>query len=126
MPATGPKGGLLPTSIRAGAAVSQYRAIKRGADMNTGILGTANAVIIGVSEDEQTNVGRPFRLAHRPGELVLVEAGAAVALDVSVASDATGRAVLATTGQNGFGITRQAATAAGDLITVELRPHTAP
>ncbi len=50
------------------------------------------------------------------GEL-LVEAGAAVAVGAPVESDAQGRAVPLTTGVQ-FGVARDAATAAGDIIRV--------
>jgi hypothetical protein len=95
----------------------------RGADANTAIPATANAVSLGIAEDHQQNVGRPFRVADRPGELTWGEAGAAFALDALLASDANGRLVTATTTQNVAAIARQAATALGDLVNVELPPR---
>ena len=48
---------------------------------------------------------------------ILVEAGAAIAVGAEVESDASGRAVTKTTGV-AFGVARDAAAAAGDIIRV--------
>ena len=48
---------------------------------------------------------------------ILVEAGAAIAAGAEVESDASGRAVTKTTGV-AFGVARDAAAAAGDIIRV--------
>jgi hypothetical protein len=121
----GPKGAILGTTYKAGAAITKARILKRGADKNTAILGTANAAPLGVAMDNQDEVGSAVLVAHRAGEMVQVESGAAVALDAAVASDATGRAVTATTGQLAIGYLREAATAAGELCVLELHRHTA-
>ncbi len=60
-------------------------------------------------------VGDPVAVATH-GEL-LVEAGAAVAVGDQVQADATSRAVTLSTGVP-FGVARDAATAAGDIIRV--------
>jgi hypothetical protein len=56
--------------------------------------------------------------------LTKMEAGAAVSVNVAITSDSTGRAVAATaaaaTSTYIHGIALEAATAAGDLITVQL------
>lgn len=120
MPAHGSKWALFGSSLLAGAAVVKGRAIKRGASVNYGIHGTAASVNLGIAMDSQDTVGKPFPFAHRPGEVVEAEAGAAVALDAPVTSDSAGRLVTATSGQAVTGYARQAATATGDLIAVEL------
>lgn len=117
----GAKGALQPSFLRAGAAITACRIIKRGADADHGIHATAAAQPVGISEEDMATVDKPFRIAHRPGELVRVEAGAAIALDAEVASDANGRAVTAVATNPVVGIARQAAAALGDLITVEIR-----
>lgn len=57
-----------------------------------------------------------------------IEAGAAVAKDVNVMSDAVGRGILATATNNVIGRTVTAATAAGQILEVELcdQPQVAP
>lgn len=122
MPANGPKGALFPTALRAGAAVSACRILKAGADQDHAIHATAVASIFtGISEEDQPTVDKPFRVAHRPGEIVRVEAGAAVAAGADLTSDANGRAVTAVSTNQIIGSAKNAATALGDLITVEIR-----
>ena len=120
MPTSGPKSALQPNTFLAGAAVVRYRAVKRGADENSVVPGTANSLNLGIAEDSQDTIGRSLRVADRPGEQVLGEVGAAVALDALLASDANGRLVTATTGQNVIAIARQAGAVLGDLISVEV------
>src|SRR4051812_37374417 len=120
MPASGPKTALFPNSYRAGAAIVRSRVMTRGADANTVVQAGANAVPIGIAEDNQQNVGRPLRVADRPGENTYGEAGAAFALDALLTSDANGRLVTAATTNNVAAIARQAAGALGDLVAVEI------
>lgn len=127
MPAPGPKGALQPTAYRAGAAVLANRMVKRGADADSVILNAAATTrSLGITEEPQATVGKPVRVAHRPGELVRVEAGAAFALDAFLTSDGTGRAVTAASGNQVTAIARQAALAAGDLVLCEITYMLAP
>jgi hypothetical protein len=112
----------LPEHLPRGAAITRGRVVMRGADANTAIPATANAVSLGIAEDHQQNVGRPFRVADRPGELTWGEAGAAFALDALLASDANGRLVTATTTQNVAAIARQAALLSAISSNVEIAP----
>ena len=122
MPAVGPKGALQPTAYRVGAAVLACRILKRGADVDHVIHATAvSSVPVGISEEDQPTVDKPVRVAHRPGELVRVEAGLAFAIDAELTSDATGRAVAAVATNQYVAISRGAALAAGDLVTCEIR-----
>jgi hypothetical protein len=122
MPAVGPKGALFPSAYRVGAAVISCRILKRGADKDHVIHNTAATIMgVGISEEDQATVDKPVRVAHRPGELVRVEAGAAFAADVEITSDATGRGVAAVSTNPYIAISREAALAAGDLVTVEIR-----
>lgn len=127
MPAPGPKGALFPTTYRAGAALTACRMVKRGADDSSAILNAAATTrSLGITEEDQPTVGKPCRIAHRPGEMIRVEAGAAIALDALLTSDATGRAVTAATGNQVTAIARQVAAAAGDLIVAEIAYLVAP
>src|SRR4051812_10146039 len=93
---TGPKGGLQPNTIIAGAVVTKGLQLKRGADQNTGIPNTAATIdSIAVTLDDQDTAGRTVLIADQPGENVLVRAGATFALDAKLTSDATGRSVTA-------------------------------
>ena len=116
----GPKGALMPSTFIAGAAISRATAVKRGADQNTVVVATANSRNIGIATDDQDTIGRTISVAHRPVELVEGRASAAIALDAYVTSDAVGKMITATTGQLALGIARQAATAADQLIPIEL------
>jgi hypothetical protein len=77
---------------------------------------TMNAIANGITGDVQTK-GK-----------ATIEAGAAVAKNVNVMSDAQGRAILATSTNNVMGRTVVAATAAGQILEVELcdQPTVAP
>jgi hypothetical protein len=120
MNTNGPKGAILPMTALAGAAITANRAVKRGATADAVIPATANSLNIGIAEDNQDTVGKAVKVAHRPGEIVTAVAGAAIAADARVTSDATGRMVTATTGQNVMAFAREAAGGAGELIAVEL------
>ena len=74
----------------------------------------AGAKALGVVEADTENGG--VAPANVMG-VILVEAGAAIAAGAEVESDASGRAVTKTTGI-GFGVARDAATAAGEIIRV--------
>ena len=77
---------------------------------------TMNAIAINVTGDIQTK-GK-----------ATIEAGAAVAKNVNVMSDASGRAILATSTNNVIGRTVVASTALGQILEVELcdQPTVAP
>jgi len=128
MPVSGPKGALQPNTYLAGTPIVRYRAVTRGADVNSVIPAIANSVPLGIAEDDQQTATRAVRVADRPGETVLAEAGAAFALDALLTSDANGRLITCTTTQNVHAIARQAATALSDLCVVEIaaRGYKAP
>lgn len=85
-----------------------------GAALNT----TAGGICDGVLQDKPTALGHAASVGSRGVSKVM--AGAAVAAGVLVASDANGKAVLATTGQAVQGRSLEAAGADGDLIAVSL------
>jgi hypothetical protein len=124
MPTPGPKGALSPNTYIAGAAIVRGRVVKRGADANHCIQAVAATdVSLGIAEDYQQTAERPLRVADRPGESTWGEAGAAFALDALLTSDANGRLATCASTNPVAAIARQAATALGDLVAVEIAPR---
>jgi hypothetical protein len=118
----GPKGAFFPATIIAGAAVKKGHAIKRGADAEHAITATANAACLGIATDDQDTAERVLPYAYCPGERVYAVAGAAFAIDILLASDASGKLVTATTGQHVVAVAREAAGADLDIVCVEITP----
>lgn len=118
----GPKGGHRPNTALAGAAIARGMGVKRGADQNHVIAGTANSVNLGIATDDQDTAERTISFVDQPGEIVEARVGAAVALDALLTTDAAGKLVTATTGQNVLAQALRAATAADQLIPVKLFP----
>ena len=100
---------LLAVSIAAAAALTRFRFVDF-----TGNVASAGERPLGVATTD-FDTGEQASVATH-GE-ILVEAGAAVAVGAEVESDASGRAVTKTTGV-AFGVARDAAAAAGDIIRV--------
>jgi hypothetical protein len=100
---------LLTVTIAAAAALTRFRF----ADYSGNVAGAGERVL-GVPTTN-FDTGEQASVATH-GE-ILVEAGAAIAAGAEVESDASGRAVTKTTGV-AFGVTRDAAAAAGDIIRV--------
>jgi hypothetical protein len=84
------------------------------------VQATANSINLGVAVDDQPTVGRSFPYVDEPGENVMVRAGAAFLLDAPLTSDANGKLVTATTGQNITAHALQAATAVDQLVPARL------
>lgn len=120
MNVNGPSGPLTPKTTLSGGAVRDGDILKRGADINHMVVSTAAAQPTGVACDNADAAERQLLVAFTPGERIKVRTGAAFAIDVRLASDATGRAVLATTGQPIVGYSREAATAADQYVVIEL------
>ena len=100
---------LLAVTISAAADLSRFRFV----DYSGNVAGAGERVL-GVPTTD-FSAGEQASVATH-GE-VLVEAGAAIAAGAEVESDANGHAVTKTTGV-GFGVARDAASAAGDIIRV--------
>ena len=100
---------LLAVTIAAAAALTRFRFVDF-----TGNVASAGERPLGVATTD-FDAGEQASVATH-GE-ILVEAGAAIAAGVEVESDASGRAVTKTTGV-AFGVARDAAAAAGDIIRV--------
>jgi hypothetical protein len=116
----GPKESHLPDTAIAGGVILRGTAVKRGADLNTLIQATANSVNLGIAVDNQDTIGRTFPFVGAAGEDVTVRAGAAFLIDAPLTSDANGKLVTATTGQNITAHALQAATAADQLVPARL------
>ena len=100
---------LLAVTIAAAVALFRFRF----ADYS-GNVASAGERVLGVPTTD-FSAGEQASVATH-GE-ILVEAGAAIAAGAEVESDANGRAVTKTTGI-GFGVARDAAGAAGEIIRV--------
>ena len=100
---------LLAVTIAATAALTRFRFVDF-----TGNVASAGERPLGVATTD-FDTGEQASVATH-GE-ILVEAGAAIAVGAEVESDASGRAVTKTTGV-AFGVARDAAAAAGDIIRV--------
>jgi len=100
---------LLAVTVLATAALARFRFVSFA-----GAVPAAGARVLGVAATDFDNGEQAGVNTH--GEL-LVEAGAAIAAGVEVETDASGRAITKNTGI-AFGVARDAATAAGDVIRV--------
>ena len=100
---------LAVTIAAAAAALTRFRFVDF-----TGNVASAGERPLGVATTD-FDTGEQASVATH-GE-ILVEAGAAIAVGAEVESDASGRAVTKTTGV-AFGVARDAAAAAGDIIRV--------
>lgn len=98
-------------SLPAGANVERFRFVSANADSN-GVTATAATPVIGVSMNKAA-AGQVLEIADG---IVMVEAGAAVAAGVAVASNADGKAIAG----DGNAVALTSATAAGELITVKI------
>lgn len=100
---------LMTVTVLAAAALARFRFVTFA-----GAVPAAGARVMGVAATDFDNGELAGVNTH--GEL-LVEAGAAISAGAEVETDASGRAVTKTTGV-AFGVARDAATAAGDIIRV--------
>lgn len=112
--------GTEPLSLKAGGTINGNRFIKQDTTKGqcvqsaAGTDVTIGVALIGAAAGESV----PFQ-SYGKSKVV---AGAAVALNAQVTSDASGRAVTVATGNTSLGIAMEAAGAAGDVIEVLLTP----
>lgn len=107
-------------SGEAGTACTIYRLVVRAADGQYDHSG-AGADADGVCAESQATVGAVMPIAAmRDGSILKIEAGAAVANNAQVESDASGRAVTHVSGAGKYrlGKALAAAGAAGEIIPV--------
>jgi len=108
-------------TFEAGADLSsaQFRFVKlsSGQVVQQDTAGGSCAGVLITPADAQ---GKAVEVACSDGQIVKIVAGAAVAQDAKVQSDASGRAITAATGDHVQGTALQAASAAGEIIEVLL------
>lgn len=113
---------LLYKSYTAGGAIPAYRIVKLSAESTVVLATAATDGLMGVNGAVAPASGERCDVA-KVG-VSYIEAGAAIALDAPVTSDASGRAVTAAPAAGAnvrvIGFADEAATAAGDLIKVTL------
>lgn len=105
-----------PTLAGADLTTRQYCFVSVDA-ANTVVLPASGAPALGVLQNAPA-VGYPATIAKSGVSKVV--AGAAVAVNDPVTTDATGRAIPAVAGNRRLGVARQAASAAGVVIAVAL------
>lgn len=94
---------------------SLYRFCVKNASKQV-VLPAAGAEVVGVIYGAG-RLGRPTTFAMAgTGSIVKVEAGAAIAVNAKIMTNASGQAVTATTGNAAVGLARSSAAAAGDII----------
>lgn len=106
----------------AGSAITIYRFVAfASGDSKYDHVGTAQARMDGISAEGVAADGDVFPMVIPNGAIVKVEAGAAISVGATVASDNVGRAITAVSGVGNFtaGIALQAAAAAGEIIEVQ-------
>lgn len=117
--------GLKTLSVTAGAAVRIYRFLQLQTDGKYDEVGTAEDRADGVSVEATVDGdGDTIAMAEMQG-LAKVEAGEAIAVGDLIASDTQGRAKTAAAAAAGaatfvLGVARSAASAAGEVVEVQL------
>lgn len=113
-----------------GSNPGQYRFVKinPNASVVGGVNVDAGAVILSGNGDRSLGVliGKQIPghgIEVGVGGRLLVVAGAAIAANALVQSDANGAAITQTGGGKGEGIAIEAASAAGDIISIEFQPQ---
>lgn len=107
-------------SFEAGAdlSASQFRFVELASDGQIDPVGTAGGNAVGVLYNLPAAAGRAAQVAVRGS--VKVVAGAAITRGAKVSSDNVGRAITAVSTHHVQGRALQAASAAGEIIEVEL------
>lgn len=111
--------GSIPGGLKAGAAITLRRFVKVDSSAAKQCIQAAAGTDMPIGVALQT-VATGNDTPIQSFGIAQVEAGAAVALGVQVAADASGRAVTVATGNTPGGIALEAAGAAGDIIAVLL------
>jgi hypothetical protein len=116
-------------TYRAGAEIIPFRAVRFAGD---GLMGTVIAIYppskpdrraLGIAQTGEYTPGRFVSVADEPGELCQAEAGDRVDSGAWLTTDEMGRMIVASPGRTPvIAIARGRATAAGDMIAVEIAP----
>lgn len=114
----------LTKGYTATAAVAKRRIVKFGAaDGTVAIAAAATDLLIGISSELDAAAGERCDV-HMSGNIAEVDAGGTIARGASITSDASGKAVTATTGQVAVG-KAEVSGVSGDVITAIVNLHTA-
>ena len=108
-------------SGEAGSAVTVYRCVVRAADGQFDMVSGAQGDMDGVAAESVLAQYDELPIAAlKTGSILKVEAGAAIAINAVVASDASGRAITAVSGVGNvqLGKALDAAAGAGEIIRV--------
>lgn len=101
-------------------SATNYRFVKVDGEFTVGLtaLGEAAAGVVFNCPELGCEAG-----VYGIGDVAKLEAGAAIAVGSLVGSDATGRGKVAATGEFANAIALEAASAAGEIISVYMMPH---
>ena len=112
--------GIQTVTRESGSTISPYRFVVFAADGQYDHAG-AQGKVDGVSAEGVTGAGKAFPMILPTGCIVKVEAGAAITINASVASDGSGRVITAVSGAGNYtcGTALQAANNAGEIIEVQ-------
>lgn len=118
----GPKGYAedFTTLLLGSGTVEKGRGVVYGADDSHCVRAGAAAVIVGVSVEDETVAEKAVPVAYKPGDNILVEAGAAFANNAKLTTNASGQFITAVTGNPVCAVSRKAATAAGQYVPATL------
>lgn len=114
--------GVQTVSRTAGSAISIYRFVAfASGDSKYDHVGSAQARMDGISAEGVAADGDVFPMVIPNGAICKVEAGDAVSVGATVASDSSGRAITAVSGAGNWtaGIALTAAAAAGEIIEIQ-------
>lgn len=113
-------------SFDVGGALTAHRFVKIGdTEGDQVVLCGAGEGAVGIIEDAfPADYAGPVRVTVHGTEWI--EAGEALAVDVPVTSDSTGRAVEAAAGEEISGFTASSVAAAGHIVSVRLQRQAAP
>lgn len=109
-----------PISLRAEAVVTRRRFVKASTTNDLACLQTAAGTDLGIGVALETTTAVDQQVPVQSYGVAQVECGAAVARGVNVTSDASGRGILAVTGNTVYGISLSATAAAGSTLMVLL------
>ena len=106
--------GYLTFQAAADLSAAQYFLVKITAADTVNLAGDGE-LCVGVLQNKPSAAGDAATIS-RGGDVTKVSAGAAFAVGVKLAADANGQAVLATTGEEVIGISKEAATAQNEIV----------
>ena len=118
---------LLSKNFLAAAAIATYTLVKHAAADDQVLAATSGAdLVIGATQDVAPTLGERVDVAITG--ITYIMAGAAITRGARLMSDASGRVITAAaaagTNVNTVGVALESATAAGDVIRVNLIPST--